>query len=311
MGMFKKAEKKQLNLRMALIGISGSGKTFTALNLAQYLGDSVALIDTEHESASKYAHKFNFDTCALDSFSPKSYRQAIEGAAEAGYDVLIIDSLSHAWMGKDGALEMVNNAQTRGQGNSFAAWKDVTPEHNKMVEAILSYPGHVIVTMRAKTEYVMEEYETNGRVKTRPVKKGVAPIQKADMEYEFDVTATMDLNNNMVIDKSRCEDLTGKVFNQPGKDVVNILKPWLGSGKVEDSKPQFEKVDQPTEIKPKSNKDILAAYALEHHSQAWDEVRKILKAGGIDNGAKLAAMTTDQLDEAKQWLDDAFTESVA
>jgi hypothetical protein len=84
------------------LGISGGGKTYSALSIASHLGKSIAHIDTEHGSASKYADLFTFDTCELTSFHPQNYIDAIN-AASGSYDVLIIDSLSHAWMGKDGA----------------------------------------------------------------------------------------------------------------------------------------------------------------------------------------------------------------
>ena len=73
----------------------------------------------------------------LESFHPQRYIEAIAEAQAAGYDVLIIDSLSHAWMGKDGALELVDKAAKRNpSGNSFAAWRDVTPLHNLLVDAM-------------------------------------------------------------------------------------------------------------------------------------------------------------------------------
>ena len=123
---FQKATKRQAKLRMALIGPSGSGKTFTALTLATALGKRVGVIDTEHGSASKYADRFAFDCLNLTSFSPGTYVEAIAAAAAAGFDVLIIDSLSHAWSGKDGALEQVDKkAAASRSGNSFTAWRDV------------------------------------------------------------------------------------------------------------------------------------------------------------------------------------------
>ncbi|OUL23976.1 hypothetical protein BV378_20300 [Nostoc sp. RF31YmG] len=225
--MFKKATKSQIKLRLALVGISGSGKTYTALNTASHLGKSVAVIDTEHRSASKYADLFNFDTCELTSFHPQNYIDAITAAS--GYDVLIIDSLSHAWMGKDGALEQVDRIAKRSQtSNTFAAWRDVTPLHNQLVEAMLSCPCHLIVTMRSKSDYVMEEYEDKGKKKTRPVKVGLAPIQRDGVEYEFDVVGDMDKDNNLIITKSRCPNLSGQVIHKPAKELAYTLRAWMG-----------------------------------------------------------------------------------
>ncbi|MBO3463964.1 ATP-binding protein [Aetokthonos hydrillicola Thurmond2011] len=228
--MFKKAVKSQSKLRLALIGVSGSGKTFSALSIASGLSQNIAVIDTEHGSASKYADKFNFDVLELSSFHPQQYINAIQAASSAGYEVLIVDSLSHAWMGKDGALEQVDRIAKRTQSNnSFAAWRDVTPLHNQLVEAIVSSKCHLIATMRAKTEYVLEP---NEKGKMAPRKVGMAPIQRDGLEYEFDVVADLDLNHNFIVSKSRCSELSGQIINKPGENVAGILKDWLYSGQL-------------------------------------------------------------------------------
>ena len=226
---FVKATKSRARLRLGLVGPSGSGKTFTALMLAKHMGGRVAVIDTERGSASKYASLFEFDTSEPDEFSPDSYIRTIHEAEAAGYDILIIDSLSHAWMGKGGALEMVDNAAKRSQsGNSFAAWREVTPRHNALVDAILRCNCHVIATLRAKTEYVLEKDERTG--KTTPRKVGMAPVQRDGLEYEFDVVADMDLENTLIVSKSRCSELSGKVIPKPGAELAGILKAWLSDG---------------------------------------------------------------------------------
>lgn len=227
---FKKATKAQSRLRMAIDGPSGAGKTWTALAIATSLvpGGKVALLDTERGSASKYAHRFDFDVDEIDEYAPQRYVAKIREAEEAGYDVMIIDSLSHAWFGKGGALDMVNAAEKRQKSaNSYTAWREVTPEHNKLVDAILQSKMHVIVTMRAKTEYVMEEDKNGKKV---PRKVGMAPVQRDGMEYEFDVVADMDWDHNMVVSKTRCDDLDEKVFRKPGADVAAILRSWLTDG---------------------------------------------------------------------------------
>lgn len=230
---FKKATKTEAKLRLALIGTSGSGKTFTALTFATALAPTgkIAVIDTERGSASKYADKFSFDALDLDTFAPAKYVEAIAAAQAAGYEVLVIDSLSHAWSGKDGALEMVDKAAKRSQsGNSFTAWRDVTPEHNRMVDAIVGANMHVIVTLRAKTEYVME---ANAHGKVTPRKIGLAPVQRDGMEYEFDVVGTMNDENTLVISKTRCSDLSGGVYEKPNGKVTDALKAWLTGAKPE------------------------------------------------------------------------------
>ena len=226
----KKAVRHAAYLRIGLVGPSGSGKTYTSLKIARGLvGPSgrICLIDSERGSASLYADDAecagSFDVIELNEFSPANYRDCLQYIAQQKYDAVIIDSLSHAWMGAGGALEMVDAAAAREKGNSYTAWRYVTPEHNKMVDSILNFPGHLIATMRAKTEYVIEDQ--NG--KKVPRKIGMAPIQRDGMEYEFTVTADLDINNTMVISKSRCPQLSGKIFNRAGKDVADVLTSWL------------------------------------------------------------------------------------
>lgn len=228
MSRFQKATKKQARLRLAIIGTSGCGKTYTSLAFASFLGKRVAVIDSERGSASKYAGIFDFDVLELDSFGPDTYVKAMADAEAEGYDVIVIDSLSHAWMGKDGALERVDKVQSRQKtANSYTAWREVTPQHNALVDAILRSKAHVIATMRAKTEYVLED---DGRGKKVPRKVGLAPVQRDGMEYEFDVVADMDTSNQFVVTKSRCPELTDLVVRRPGKDVADKLLAWLSDG---------------------------------------------------------------------------------
>ena len=127
-------------VRFAICGPSGSGKTYT-LQLATELGGPVALIDTERGSASKYADLFEFDVLELESYDPARLIEIINEAARIGYRVVCIDSLSHFWIGKDGELDKVDRAARRMQTpNSFAAWKQVTPLHNALIDKIVSAP---------------------------------------------------------------------------------------------------------------------------------------------------------------------------
>lgn len=228
---FRKASKKQRKARIGLIAASGAGKTYTALQIATGLGGRIAVIDTENRSSELYADRFDFDTLDLDTFSPETYVQAIRAAEEAGYDVLIIDSLSHAWMGKDGALEQVDKAAARSRsGNSFTAWREVTPKHNALVEALVRCKCHLIVTMRAKTEYVMETIERNGKKQSVPKKIGMAPVQRDGLEYEFDIVADMDWTNNFIVSKTRYDALNEAVINKPGKELGEQIRDWLTDG---------------------------------------------------------------------------------
>ena len=234
---FRKAVKYGAKLRLAIYGPSGSGKTYTLLQLATELGGPVSLVDTEHGSASKYADIFEFDVLELASYDPLRLIQLIDDAVELQYRVLCIDSLSHFWFGKDGELEKVDRAARRMQTpNSFAAWKQVTPIHNELVNKIITAPLHILVSMRSKTEWILDRDDRTG--KTIPRKVGLAPVMRDGIEYEFDVCGEMDQENTLQVTKSRCPKLSGAIFPKPGKALAEIVKEWLGTGDARDQAPQ-------------------------------------------------------------------------
>ncbi len=218
--MFQKATKQQSKLRLALSGPSGAGKTYSALNIAQHLGKTIALLDTEHGSASKYADRFDFDVCNLTDFHPAKYIDLIKAADKAEYEVIIIDSLSHAWFAE---LELA--------GKGFEGWKNVRPLERALIDAMLSSRAHVIATMRTKTEWVMEEYTSkSGKSCVAPKKVGTAPIQASGVEYEFDLAGELSLEHILTISKSRCPALSGTTHLNPGEELAETLLAWLTDG---------------------------------------------------------------------------------
>jgi hypothetical protein len=228
---FQKASKRKSKARVAIDGPSGAGKTYTALIAATVLaeGGRIAVIDTEHGSASLYSDEFNFDVLELTNFNPNNYIDSIEAAEQEGYAVVVIDSLSHAWEGEGGALEMVDDATKRSKsGNSYTAWRDVTPVQRRMIDAMLASKCHVIATMRSKMEYVQEKDERTGKTVIRKV--GLAPVQRSGTEYEFGIVADMDIDHNLVVSKSRCKALADKVENRPGPKFWKTFLDWLNSG---------------------------------------------------------------------------------
>jgi hypothetical protein len=229
---FTKATKKQAKARIAIDGPAGSGKTFSALIAAEALaqGGRIAGVDTEYGSMSLYADKFEFDVIQLTSFDPQNYINAIHAAEDGGYSVLLLDSISHAWEGKGGLLEQHDDATARDSShNSYTAWRNVTPVHQDFVEAILASPLHIIATMRSKMDYVQEK-DSEGRTKVR--KLGMAPVQRSGTEYEFTMVADMDVDHNIVVSKSRCEIMDGKVAKKPDVRFWMPFVVWLNSGEA-------------------------------------------------------------------------------
>ncbi|MFD9950850.1 ATP-binding protein [Nonomuraea sp. NPDC059023] len=226
---FTPATKEEAKARVALTGPSGSGKTYTALTVASGLSDKVAVIDTERGSASKYADEFEFSRLNLQSFEPHTLCQALAAASAAGFGAVVVDSLTHFWSGTGGMLEQVDAAAKRGYGgNSFGGWKEARPQERQMIDALVSYPGHVIVTMRSKTDYVIEEDQRGRKV---PRKVGLKPEQREGIEYEFDIVGDLDHENTLVITKSRARTIANRVIPKPDAEFAQEIAAWLGDGK--------------------------------------------------------------------------------
>ena len=230
--MFQKATKKQAKARVAICGPSGGGKTFTALVFAEALaaheGGRIAVIDTEKASASLYADRFDFDTLDFQPpYGPERYVQMMRAAADAGYSVVVVDSLSHGWFAEGGVLDIVDSAGAKMGGNRFAGWSVGTPAQNALIATIVGLPIHVVATMRSKQEWILED---DGKGGQRPRRVGMAPQQRDGVEYEFTIVADMDLDHKMVVSKSRVDSLADRVVVKPGPDFAGELIEWLDQG---------------------------------------------------------------------------------
>ncbi len=194
--MFKKAERKQAKLRLALSGPSGSGKTTGALLIAKGIGGKIAVLDTERGSASLYADLVDFDVVELSPpYTPERYIEIIHAAEKEGYTTLILDSITHEWNGQGGILEIVDKvAKTKFKGNSYAAWNEGTPRHQKFIDTMLASSLHIIATMRSKAVYVETE---KGNGKKSIEKQGSSPQQREGLEYDF--TAVLDISVDEVL----------------------------------------------------------------------------------------------------------------
>lgn len=219
---FQKATKKNAKLRLALSGTAGAGKTYSALQIAQHFGSKIAVMDSERGSASLYADVFDFDVCELEEKNLQEYLEKIREAADAGYEVLVIDSFSHSWIA---ALETVDKMG----GSKFSnGWKVVSPMVTKLTDAILSYPGHVIATMRSKSEYAVET--VNG--KAIPKKIGMATVSRDGTDYEFGVMLDLTVEGSVSVGKSRCRAVpVGHVYTRDQiPRIAADLKKWLSEG---------------------------------------------------------------------------------
>ena len=222
----RKAERRKAKLRLGITGPAGSGKTYGALQIAFGLGGRIVLIDTENGSGDLYAELGDYDVCTLEApYSVQKYLEAINLCEKSGYNVIIIDSLSHAWAGSGGLLDMQGHLAD--SMNSFSAWRKVTPLHNRLIDAMLSSKCHIIATMRSKTDYIQTE---NERGRTEIKKVGLAPVQRDGMEYEFGLVFDLSMNHMATVSKDRTGLFDGKVF-MLNQETGETLREWLNTGK--------------------------------------------------------------------------------
>jgi len=227
----KKATKEQAKLRLFIYGLSGGGKTYSALAIAEGLvkafGGKIAVLDTEFRSASKYANIFNFETDDFGEPSIENYIKFIDMVKEdPDVTVLIIDSLTHAWQN---ILETVDKLkETSCRGDSRKAWGQMTPVYKRLVNAILMAPFHVIGTARAKTEW-----STSNENGSKTVRRDtLAPEQRDGFEYEFDMVMELNANHYGTIIKDRTNKFQDEIVQKPGIEFGKRLADWLKDGAV-------------------------------------------------------------------------------
>lgn len=225
MSRFTKAERKKAKLRLALTGVSGCGKTYSALRIARGMGGRIAVIDTENESSSLYANEFDFASTNLSDHSPESYIRAINDATKEGFDIIIVDSLSHVWTFCKTEVDKV--AEKTFKGNSWAAWSKVTPRYDALVQCLIQNDVHIIATMRAKTETA--QIEVNGRKKV--VKLGMKTEMRDGIEFEFTTVIDIDHETNgAAVSKDRTHVFKGRDHLPLDEGIGESLMTWLMSG---------------------------------------------------------------------------------
>ena len=248
---FKPAQKQETKLKIALSGPSGSGKTYSALRLATGIGRAlkanpvIAVVDTENGSAALYSDKFKFITVSMNPpYLTKKYVHGIDQAVNEGVDVLILDSISHAWAGTGGILQRKEMLDSGGKGNSFTNWARFTPEYEQFIAKILHSNVHLIACMRSKTEYLI--VDQGGR--SVPKKVGMAPVQRSGIEYEFTTVFDIAINHHAEVSKDRTGLYSDQVF-QITEETGEGLVEWLGGAPP----PKVTKKIDP-KPKPKSNR---------------------------------------------------------
>lgn len=225
---FRRAEKKQGKLRVALMGPSGSGKTLSSLLIAQGIGAKIFVIDTENYSASDYADRATFEVACIEPpYTVAKYLAAMEQAEEEGADVIIVDSLSHAWAGDGGLLEQKDILDQTTGGKAFQNWAKISPLHARLVSKILQNQRHLICTLRAKSKHAMVTKPDGG---TKVEKLGLDPVFREGIEYEFTVAFEMLMTHHATTSKDRTSMFDGEM-SIPTIEMGQRLLAWRMEGK--------------------------------------------------------------------------------
>ncbi len=270
---FKKAARTLARLRLGITGPSGAGKTTAALKIAQGLGGRTALIDTERRSANLYGEAYDFDATELaPPYTPERYIEAVHAAEQAGYKNIIVDSITHEWNGVGGCLQIVDQvANASFRGNTWPAWSEVTPRHQKFIDVLLASPSNIIITMRSKTETA--QVQEGGKAKV--VKLGMKAEQRDGIEYEMTVVLDLMRNGHFATSsKDRTGLFEGKDAQPVTVETGEMLRAWLESAQPEQRDPYQDKL-QLVRIKMAeanvSEQSILDVYGLEQLEGANDE----------------------------------------
>lgn len=295
---FTKAKRKKAKLRLALTGPSGSGKTWGALQIAKGLGGKIACIDTEKGSASLYEHITDFDVLELSApYTPEAYIKAIHAAEKAGYDILIIDSVTHEWSGSGGVLELLDEtAKAKYRGNTWSAWNELTPRHRLFIDAILQSDMHIIATGRSKTETAQSE--VNG--KKGVVKLGMKTEQRDGFEYEFTVVLDIIHDGHYAVASKDRTGLFGGDAKPLSEETGKTLSAWLDLG-IEQEKPELISKDQETVLANLLHevKADVAAY------KAWLGVASLSAITVSQYQKALAVLEKRRVDEMKRTTTEA------
>lgn len=223
----QKAQRHQVKLRLGLSGASGFGKSYSALLLAYGITEDwtkIAVIDTENNSASLYSNLGDFNVVSLnESYSPERYIEAIKLCEKEKMEVIIIDSITQEWNGKNGCLQIHEQL-----GGRFQDWAPVTKRHSAFIDAILQSKCHVITTVRKKMDYSMDR-DSNGR--TKVVKHGLKDVTREG--YSYELTVDFELINDKHLAKAT-KDRTGLFMDKPEfvitRGVGKKLMDWCNQG---------------------------------------------------------------------------------
>lgn len=182
---YTKAVRKDTHLLIAVAGGTGSGKTYSAMQLATGLcdGEPFLMLDTEGRRGLHYADFFDFEHKELTPpFHPEKYLPYVIEAEDRGFKAVVIDSLSHEWEGEGGVVEMADANRSRGM-KDVLSWAEPKKRHRRMVNRFLQAKTHLIFCLRARERLDLSQTDNQGRmlVLTTPPR----PICERNFMYEM------------------------------------------------------------------------------------------------------------------------------
>lgn len=311
-----RAERTQARLRLALQAPSGGGKTATSLLIAKGMvaalqargklpthldGVYIGLLDTERDSAKLYSHLVPFDTLVLEPpYSPERYLGALQALERVGYPIIIVDQITHEWSGQGGVLDMVKASK---EYNDFAKWNGPSQAHDRFMDGLLRSPAHLLVTMRSKTAWSLEEQVgKDGRARKVPVRIGMQAKQREGTEFEF--TTVLDLmvpSNEANCIKDRTELFTvGERYPRMGPAWGEKLIDWVYSAKaVESGAPEPSPAMRALAICEAGIRAIERCPNVPDLAIVFDREQKALRACSIEAGVDVVAPLIARLVDAK------------
>lgn len=301
------AKKEQIYVKALISGPSGSGKSYSALRMATGIagregeGTKIGYIGTEGMRDKLYANEFDYDLISLEEYSPDYYEAALDAFIDAGYKVIIVDSMTHLWNWVQEQVQLTAKGD-----NTFQAWGKYKKPNKKVIEKILLAPAHIIVTGRGKDEYVME---TNSKGKLSPRKVGVGVQQDKDIEYEYMVTWIIDQETHLAeVAKDNTHLFEGKIKILDEK-AGEALYDWANDGEpakspaeraAEVKKAQEAITAKCSELGGRANKELMEWYGKTfggNHTNIKDLDRLQQALTELES---FTPLTEEQIEAAKQ-----------
>lgn len=281
LGAIRPATRPKMYGRAMISGPSGAGKTWTSLSMGTTLAEredrpgEILLIDTEKESALTYADSFTFQHLPWrPPYDPTELVQVLRDLGDT-YAVIIIDSLSKFWGGLGGTLDIADG--------KFGGWKAARPVQEGLVEAILATPAHVLLGVRSKMAYAVEQ-SSSGKQQVQKI--GLAPQQDDNLVYEVNIALDIDLEHRITCTKSRTPAVpVGRMYPAGHeKKAAEDYADWLAGGV------------------PPASREVVERIVAALDAVSPDEVRGRLKQEFVQRFGMPHSLTEDKAADAEEWV---------